>query len=133
METNYPELKTRLQSTVIDFLLMFGLMFLAAIIFDKINPSQDGEDGWIRAIIFISIWGVYEPVAITMGSTLGNFLMKIKVRDNLNTTKRINLLQSYIRFVLKFLLGWVSFLTIHGNKQRRAIHDFAAGSVMIEK
>lgn len=68
-----------------------------------------------------------------MGSTLGNYLMKIKVRDNLNTIKRINLLQSYIRFVLKFLLGWVSFLTIHGNKQRRAIHDFAAGSVMIEK
>ncbi|MBP6477951.1 MAG: RDD family protein [Chitinophagaceae bacterium] len=133
METKYPELKTRLQSTVIDFLLMFGLMCLAAMIFDKINPSQDGEDGWIRGIIFISIWGVYEPVAITMGSTLGNFLMKIKVRDNLNTAKRINLLQSYIRFVLKFLLGWVSFLTIHGNKQRRAIHDFAAGSVMIEK
>ncbi|MBK8311213.1 MAG: hypothetical protein IPL04_10265 [Chitinophagaceae bacterium] len=89
-----------------------------AMIFDKINPSQDGEDGWIRGIIFISIWGVYEPVAITMGSTLGNFLMKIKVRDNLDYLKRINLLQSYNKVVWKFFLGWVSFLTIHGNKQK---------------
>ena len=133
MEIRYPDLKTRVQSTFIDTMLMLGLMFLAAIILDKINPSQEDEDGWIRGVIFISIWGIYEPVSMTIGCTLGNYLMKIRVKRNSDNTKRINLVQAFVRFALKILLGWVSFLTIHGNKERRAIHDFAAGSVMIEK
>ena len=133
MEVKYPDLKTRVQSTFIDTIFMVALMFVAATLLDKINPSQDGEDGWIRGIIFILIWGIYEPVAMTIGCTLGNYLMKIRVKKHFDNTKRINLLQAYIRFVVKILLGWISFLTIHSNKERRAIHDFVAGSVMIEK
>ncbi len=131
MEVIYPDLKTRIQSTFIDAVLMVGLMFLAATILDKMNPSQEEEDGMLRAIIFVSIWGVYEPVSMVLGATLGNYLMKIRVRQYGNTGKRINLFQAYIRFAVKLLLGWISFLTIHGNKERRAIHDFAGGSVMI--
>ena len=133
METRYPDLKTRVQSTFIDVALMLGLMFLTATILERITPSQEEEDGWVRALIFILIWGTYEPVATVMGSTLGNYLMKIRVRKHKDINKKINLLQAYIRFVFKFLLGWVSFITINGNKERRAIHDFAAGSVMIVK
>jgi uncharacterized RDD family membrane protein YckC len=133
MEIRYPDLKTRIQSTFIDTILMVVLMFAAAILLEKINPSQEEEDGWIRGVIFISIWGIYEPVAMTIGCTLGNYLMKIRVKKHSDITKRINLLQAYIRFIVKILLGWISFLTIHSNKERRAIHDFAAGSMMIEK
>ena len=113
-------------------MLMLGLMFLAATILDKINPSQE-EDGWIRGLIFIVIWGIYEPLAMTIGCTVGNYLMKIRVKRNSDTTKRINLLQAFARFVVKIALGWISFLTMHSNKERRAIHDFVAGSVMVEK
>ena len=133
MEVRYPDLKTRIQSTFIDTILMVGLMFLAGTLLEKINPSQEEEDGWIRGVIFISIWGVYEPLSMTIGCTLGNYLMKIRVKRHSDSNKRINLLQAYVRFVIKILLGWISFLTIHSNKERRAIHDFAAGSVMIEK
>ena len=133
MEANYPELKTRVQSTFIDGIFMIGLMFLAGTILEKINPSQEEEDGLVRAIIFVSIWAIYEPLATTMGCTLGNYLMKIRVKKHQDTAKKINLLQAFVRFILKFFLGWISFLTIHSNKERRAIHDFAAASVMIEK
>jgi uncharacterized RDD family membrane protein YckC len=133
MEKRYPELKTRIQSTFIDTMLMLGLMFLAATILDKINPSQEEEDGWIRGLIFITIWGIYEPLAMTIGCTVGNYLMKIRVKSNADNAKRINLLQAFTRFVVKIGLGWISFLTIHSNKERRAIHDLVAGSVMIEK
>jgi uncharacterized RDD family membrane protein YckC len=133
MEVRYPDLKTRVQSTFIDTILMLVLMFLASVILDKINPLQDSEDGWVRGLIFILVWGVYEPVSTVLGCTLGNYLMKIRVKKYSNNTRRINLVQAYVRFVLKIVLGWVSFLTINSNKERRAIHDFAAGSVMIEK
>jgi uncharacterized RDD family membrane protein YckC len=133
MGIRYPDLKTRVQSTFIDTILMLALMFLAATILDKVNPSQDEEDGWIRGLIFISIWGVYEPLSMTIGCTFGNYLMKIRVKRTSDNMKRINLLQAFVRFVVKIALGWISFLTIHSNKERRAIHDFVAGSVMIEK
>ena len=134
MEIRYPDLKTRIQSTFIDTMLMIALMFLSAWILDKINPSQqEEEDGMLRAIIFISIWGVYEPVSMTLGSTLGNYLMKIKARDFPYSGKKMNLLQAYVRFIVKILLGWLSFLTINSNKERRAIHDLVGGTVMIAK
>lgn len=134
METRYPDLKTRIQSIFIDTMLMIALMFLSAWILDKINPSQQEEDdGLLRAIIFISIWGVYEPVSMTLGATLGNYLMKIRARKNSDTGKKMNLFQAYIRFIVKFLLGWLSFLTINSNKERRAIHDLVGGTVMIAK
>ena len=37
-----------------------------------------------------------------------------------------------IRYPVKLLLGWISFLTINSNPKRRAIHDLASGSVMIK-
>jgi uncharacterized RDD family membrane protein YckC len=133
MEITYPTLKTRIQSIFIDTLLILVLMFITGYVFDKINPSQEGEDGWIRAVIFVILFGLYEPIAMTMGCTLGNYLMKIRVKKSNDTSKKINLLQAVIRVIIKFLLGWVSFVTIGTNRERRAIHDFASGSVMIEK
>lgn len=133
MEIRYPELKKRLQSTFIDILFMIGLMFISGMILDRINPSQEEDDGIIRAVIFVSIWGIYEPVCTSLGCTLGNYLIKIRVRRYGNVTKRIDIFRAFFRFVVKFLLGWLSFLTISGNKERRAIHDFVADSVMIEK
>jgi uncharacterized RDD family membrane protein YckC len=132
MEIRYPDLKTRIQSVFIDGMLMIGLMFAAAWLLDKINPSGE-DDGWIRAVLFFGIWGVYEPMATTLGGTAGNYLMNIRVRQNDNTGKKINLLQAFTRFIIKFLLGWISFLTIHTNNEKRALHDLATGTVVIEK
>jgi uncharacterized RDD family membrane protein YckC len=133
MEIRYPDLKTRIQSVLIDTLFMVVLMFVAAWLFDKAGIGGGENEGWIKAITFIGIWGVYEPLSTTLGCTAGNYLMDIRVRQHDNTGQKINILQAYLRFGIKFFLGWVSFLTIHTNKQRRAIHDLAAGSVMIEK
>ncbi len=112
---------------------MIVLMLGAGTVLNNINGSGQEDDGWIRAVLFILIWGVYEPVAMVLGCTLGNYLMKIRVRRHEHIDKKINLLQAHLRFIIKITLGWISFLTINSNKERRAIHDFAAGSVMIEK
>jgi uncharacterized RDD family membrane protein YckC len=132
METRYPDLKTRVQSTFIDGLFMIALMFAAAKIFDT-GDDDEGTAGWVKAVVFGGIWIIYEPVATTLGSTLGNYLMNIRVRKNGDTGLRLNIGQALVRFILKFFLGWVSFLTIHSNKEKRAIHDLAAGSIVIEK
>jgi len=133
MEVNYPSLAKRIQSIFIDSLLIIVLMFLSAWILDKMNPKQNEGDEWIRIVLFIALWGVYEPLSMTLGCTLGNYLMKIRVRKHNNAGKKMNLLQAYARFIIKFFLGWLSFITISFNPERRAIHDFASGSIVVEK
>ncbi|TMI73325.1 MAG: RDD family protein [Bacteroidetes bacterium] len=133
IEPQYPDLKTRIQSAFVDGILMILLMFATAWILDKAGIGDEEETGLIKGIIFVGIWGIYEPLSTTLGATLGNYLMKIRVRKAGSLEKKINIIQAFIRFIFKFSLGWLSFLTMHFNGQRRAIHDFVAGSVMVEK
>ena len=69
---------------------------------------------------------------MAMGCTLGNYIKGIRVRKAADSTKRISFLQAIVRYPVKLTLGWLSFLTIHTNTKRRAIHDMASGSVMIK-
>lgn len=128
METKYPQLIDRIQATFIDTLLIVILMFAFSGILDKFDNVPD----WVRVIMFVGLFIAYEPLCMTLGATLGNYLKGIRVRNNLDPTKRINLLQAIIRYPVKVLLGWISFLTINTNQKRRAIHDLASGSVMIK-
>jgi uncharacterized RDD family membrane protein YckC len=125
---HYPELKDRIQSTFIDFFLCLVLLFIAAAIIDKYEHVPD----WVRIAIFVGLFVVYEPLFIALGCTPGNYFKGIRVRKHSDTLKKINILQSVVRYPVKFVLGWVSFLTISSNPQRRAIHDLVAGSVMIK-
>jgi hypothetical protein len=36
-----------------------------------------------------------------------------------------------IRFLVKGLLGWLSFLTVTGSTRKRAIHDLLGGSIVM--
>jgi uncharacterized RDD family membrane protein YckC len=123
----YPLLGDRIQSTFIDTVLIILSMFLFANILDQFNNPPD----WVRIVMFVSIWIVYDPLCTSMGCTLGNYIKKLRVRQFENTAKRINFFQAIIRYTVKIFLGWISFLTINSNKEKRAIHDFAAGSVVI--
>ena len=128
-QTEYPLLGDRVQSTFIDTVLIIILMFVFTSVLDKFENVPD----WVRAVLFVGVWVVYEPLCTTLGFTLGNYIKNIRVRRLSDNSKRINFFQALIRYATKIALGWISFLTIHTNKERRAIHDFAAGSVMIKK
>jgi uncharacterized RDD family membrane protein YckC len=129
MTVGYPTLVKRVQAIFVDGIFMLVVMFGISAIIDK--TGYDAPE-WLRALLFVGIWFVYEPVAVSLGCTLGQFMMGLRVREAANEKKKINIILSLVRFALKLLLGWISFLTIHTNPQRRAIHDLAANSVMIE-
>ncbi len=128
MEPKYPLLTERIQSTFIDTIFIVVLMFIASIVLDRFENVPD----WVRIVIFFGIWALYEPVCTTLGFTLGNYIKGIRVRRLNDVASHINFFQAFARYVLKLLLGWVSFLTIHSNPEKQAIHDLAAGSVMIK-
>lgn len=122
----YPLLLRRIQSLFIDGMLLLFVMVIIMI-------ASDGQTNaiTIRISSFVILSILYEPVLTAYGHTLGQRIMGIRVRNVSDPSKRINILQSYIRFVVKNFFGWISFITIHFNREHRAIHDFAGSSVMI--
>jgi uncharacterized RDD family membrane protein YckC len=128
MEERYPSLVSRLQSSFIDLILIIILMF----VFSTVLENFTAVPNWIRIALFVLLFVAYEPLCTSLGFTLGNFIIGIRVRKEENTSKRITIFQAIIRYIFKFALGWLSFVTIHGNPQKRAIHDIVAGSVMIK-
>jgi uncharacterized RDD family membrane protein YckC len=126
MEEQYPSLLDRLQSTFIDCILLFIFILAFVGITDNYNPPD------LVKMIFLSLLLAYEPLAISMGCTLGGYIKGIRVKSYSDTTKRINIFQAIIRYAIKILLGFFSFFTMHSNSKRRAIHDMISGSVMIK-
>ncbi len=125
----FPSLSDRFQSTFIDMLFIVAMMFVASSVLERYQEVPD----WVRLVLFVGLWGVYEPLCTSLGATIGNSMKNIRVRRITNITKRISFVQAFFRYLLKISLGWISFITIHFNPEKRAIHDLAAGSVMIKK
>ena len=123
----YPSLTDRIKSSVVDLLFVLFIMSCIALLLDNSMEVPDS----LRAGLFIFLFFIYEPLAHTLGYTLGNYVMGIRVRKSNASEEKINIAQAYLRFTVKTLLGWLSFFTIHSNKKRRAMHDIASGTLTI--
>lgn len=126
MDREYPTLLERMKSTTIDMVILIAAMYFIS---EGLNLFNNVPN-YIRASFFVAIL-LYEPLCTAFGATIGNDKMEIRVRRNSDHSKRINLFQAIIRFTIKVLFGWLSFITFLFNKKSRAIHDFLSGSVMV--
>lgn len=123
-----PTIKTRYFSMLIDLIVILLSGFGISVLIEEIGQVPDR----IRGIIFISLMFLYEPVLVTIGSTIGQLILNIRVRKFNNPEKRLAFPFAFLRFGIKMFLGWLSFITVTFNVNKRAIHDFAGGSIMIE-
>ena len=122
----YPNILRRYLATLIDGILIFGVMILASYIF-----SQDTNYiTTLRVGIILSMVFIYEPFCTSKFCTLGQKIMGVRVRQTLSHEK-ISLAQAYVRIVVKLVLGFVSFFSILSSGEKRAIHDFASGSIVL--
>lgn len=127
-EEIYPPLIKRVQSLIIDQVFIILCMFIFAFL---LGNSNEESTGTLRGVLFISLFLIYEPVCMTFGCTIGNYASGIRVRKFKDEARHINIFQSYIRFIIKILLGIISFFSVTFNKSKRAMHDMVAGSVVI--
>ena len=128
-----PSLILRVKSTIIDSVVIILLMFLSAFVLNSLKI----ESGEIRLIAMLSII-FYEPIFVTLGGTIGQRIMGLKLIKS-SSYKRygnelnIHILNSFLRYFAKLLLGWISLLTIHSDKYGQAIHDKIGNSIMTYK
>jgi len=126
MEIQYPSIIRRYFSTVIDGLFIFGIFVLSSYILDTKNTAATK----IRLGIILFMVFVYEPIFTAYFCTLGQKITGIRIRK-FSTGNRISLIRAYLRIIVKIFLGIISFFTIPFTKNKRAIHDFAAGTFVI--
>jgi uncharacterized RDD family membrane protein YckC len=128
MKIQYPLLIDRFQSVLIDSIVIILLMFILSSVIENFATLSNA----VRILLFFVLWAIYEPLATTLGFTLGNYIAGIRVRNFKNMNMKIDFFRSFIRFIIKVVLGWLSLITIFSNKERRALHDLVSGSVMIK-
>ena len=126
MEIEYPNILRRYFSTFIDGLFILGMLVLWSYILDSENSTATN----IRIGIILFMFFVYEPIFTSYFCTLGQKITGIRIRK-MSTGNRISLIQAYLRTIVKIFLGIFSFFTIPFTKNKRAIHDFAVGSLVV--
>jgi uncharacterized RDD family membrane protein YckC len=119
----YPLPLRRYISTLIDGALIFSACIILNYFFQGGVPI--GAALPAAAILFC-----YEPVLTSRLCTLGQRITGIRVRT-LESRGRISILNAFKRSAVKLLLGFISLFLIPATRKRRALHDFAAGTVVV--
>jgi uncharacterized RDD family membrane protein YckC len=126
----YPGITERIKAALIDSVVIVVFILLISSVFSLFNdlPTQ------IRIITFVFIFLLYDPIFTSfLGGTLGHLFMGIRVKRDNNQEKNINFFKAIIRYIFKVSFGWISLITIGGNKKRMAIHDLVVKSIVIYK
>lgn len=125
----YPRLIKRVRAVLIDSVLLPVVVFGALIIGDALGvPGPYGKAMLILVPIFI-----LEPGLVAFsGGTIGHHMLGIRVtkRDGLGN---INIFAATIRFIVKLVLGWLSFIFVLTTTKHQAVHDLLAGSIVVHK
>ncbi len=128
MENTLPGVLDRVKAAFMDGIVIVLMMVAAKYAFSGFENVNDT----FRAAVFIFIFVIYDPLFTSLfGGTLGHAANGICVKQDINHGKNINFLFALLRFATKFLLGWISLLTISTNDKRKAIHDHLVGSMVL--
>jgi uncharacterized RDD family membrane protein YckC len=122
-----PSIARRYIATLIDGIFIIFIIVLAAYLFE--GDDRISQITRISSVVFALL--VYEPLMTSRYHTIGQGFLGVRVRKRKDLT-RISILSAYVRFLSKIILGIISFLTIPFTNERRGIHDFAAGSVVVD-
>lgn len=126
----YPGVADRVKAVVADSIVIIIFMIIVTYSFSIFENVPDNA----RIIAFIFIFFLYDPIFTSLfGGTIGHMMFGIRVKRDKNRKKNILFPLAIIRFLVKASLGWISLLTVSGNKKRKAIHDSLVGSVVVYK
>ena len=126
IESHYPTISRRYLATFIDGIFILSVCIVLSYVFHQRTELASG----LRVTLILAMVFIYEPILTSRYCTLGQKIMGVRIRRRLDYA-RISVSAAYSRIVVKALLGIISFFTIPLTKEKRAIHDFAAGSIVL--
>jgi uncharacterized RDD family membrane protein YckC len=127
-QEEYPSILKRYLSTIIDSMFVISMMIFVGYMFQNDNQMATN----VRVGVILFLFFVYEPICTSKYCTIGQKITGIRVRA-MFLRQNISIPKAYLRIIMKILLGFLSFFTIPFTKNKRAIHDLVASTVVIEK
>jgi uncharacterized RDD family membrane protein YckC len=128
MKSIYAGLQNRIKAAVIDGILLMVMMYSVTEVLKFFNDVPSS----LRMCLFLLLFVLYEPLMVSiLGFTAGHYYFDIKVKRQDNQNKNILFPLALLRFILKFLLGWISLLSISSTDKKQAIHDKVVNSVVL--
>ena len=124
----YPTIKQRYVSSLIDGIVVLFIVLLGTIVYQGDDQRALAARFWILVVIILS----YEPILTSQLCTIGQLIVGIRVRNHSDPARKISVVRAYLRTLVKLLLGGYSFFAMAFSKERRAAHDFAIKSVVVE-
>lgn len=108
--------------------VILGLLFIFLAFLSSKLPIDNKT---IQLSIFFIPFISFEPLMIFFtGRTIGHRVSGIRVVHK-NPDRSLNILQCFIRFIAKSLLGTVSLIMFVFSKNYQAIHDYLSSSLVI--
>ncbi|MGB0849837.1 MAG: RDD family protein [Bacteroidia bacterium] len=123
----YPLVSDRYKVVLVDAIVVIVMISVYSIVLDSIGVTSD----LVKKVCFASLF-LYEPLAVAFfGGTVGHWSGKLKVVKESDETSKISLMHSLLRTLTKHVLGIISIFTITAENRGKAIHDEAAGSLVL--
>jgi uncharacterized RDD family membrane protein YckC len=127
-EVKYVGVTDRVKAVLADSVIIIIMMYGVTLLFSLFEQAPDTA----KKIAFIFIFILYEPLFVSLfGGSIGHMMFEIRVKRSDKIERNVLFPIAVFRFIVKTTLGWLSLLTVMGNDKRKAIHDFASGSVVI--
>jgi RDD family len=123
----YARFTRRIQGLMID-----NMIIIIGFIFAIFLAASTGLNGAARAIGLAAFGALllYEPVLVsTRGGTIGHSLRNLRVVND-RTGGNIGFVAAFVRFVVKVLLGWISFIAMLTTQRHQAFHDVITHSTV---
>ena len=125
----YPRLVKRVRAVLIDSVVVPVIAVATLIAGHALGVTEFfGRVLLVAVPVFILEPGL---VAFT-GGTIGHHLVGLRVR-RLSGAGNIDIFAATIRAVVKFALGWLSFIFVLTTERHQAIHDLVAGSIVVHR
>ena len=125
-QTDYPSVFRRYIAALIDASVIWGTIVFGFQLMTRFGVESTTP----RISLFLLMLLCYEPILTSRLCTLGQCAMLFRVRT-FDDHERIGLARAYGRFLVKATLGIISLFTIPASRERRAIHDMTAGTIVI--
>ncbi len=127
-DTLYPKLARRLRAALLDVVIFVCVFFGFGFTLAALNFP-----GTINALVFATAVLILEPALVCVtGGSIGHHALGLRIQDK-TTGKNLNPFFALVRFLLKSLIGWLSFAFVLVTKRHQAIHDIFSTSVVVIK
>ncbi len=125
----YPRLIKRVRAALIDSFLLPVLYILSLLLGNALGI--DRTTGMIVLILFPLM--LLDPALVAFtGGTIGHHVQGIRV-VHVQTQDRIHFLAALLRFITKFLFGWLSFVLVLTTAKHQTLHDLVSRSRVVHK